>query len=69
MTDPRAKEYVAKHGRVSWEVDALPPNVLARIIRSAFRTVIDKARMNQVIMQEEKDKKKLTELAKTIGEE
>ena len=37
----RAKEYIAKHGTSCWEVDALAPDVLARLVRSAFREVMD----------------------------
>lgn len=59
MTDSRARDYVAKHGRVSWEVDALPPNVLAQIIRSAFERVVDRKAMDAVIEREERDKAQL----------
>ena len=38
-TDSRAAAYIAKHGRVSWEVDALPPEVLNKIVRRALRGV------------------------------
>ncbi len=59
MTDPRAGAYIAEHGDQSWEVDALPPNELARIIRAAFSEVIDRKAMDAVIAQEKVDKKDL----------
>jgi len=59
MTDPRADGYVARHGAESWEVDALPPNVLAQIIRAAFRRVLNKAAMDRVKAQEDTDKERL----------
>lgn len=59
ITDPRAKNYVAKFGNSSWEVDALPPNVLTRLITGAFTAIIDKAKMDAVKAQEEKDKELL----------
>lgn len=59
MTDPRAAGYVATHGEESWEVDALPPNVLTAIIRTAFRAVINTRAMTAVKRQEEADKVRL----------
>lgn len=66
MTDPRAGEYVAEHGNSSWEVDALPPEVLAQIIRDAFLEVIDQDKMDAIIEQEEKDKAELTKAVEKI---
>lgn len=56
VTDSRAAEYIAKHGAQSWEVDALPPNVLQQIIRSAFSKIVDKAKMDAVIAKEDSEK-------------
>jgi len=56
MSDPRAEGYVARHGDESWEVDALPPNVLADIIREAFVEIVDQDVMDEVIAREERDK-------------
>lgn len=66
MTDPRAADYVAEHGNESWEVDALPPNVLAQLIRDAFRRVIDRRLMNEVIAKEDVDKVSLTRAVKRL---
>lgn len=41
MTDSRAAAYVAKHGELSWELDALRPNVLADLIKSAIKRRLD----------------------------
>ena len=59
ITDPRAADYIAKFGAKSWEVDALPPNVLTRLIRAAFLKHIDIAQMNEVKKREETDKELL----------
>ncbi len=70
ITDPRAAEYIAKHGESSWEVDALPPKILNNLIRRAFENVIDQDKMDEIIKSEEYDKKKLRGLTKsTDGEE
>jgi len=59
LSDSRADAYIAKFGTSSWEVDALPPNELAKIIRSSFRSIIDIDLMNEVREEEEKDKELL----------
>jgi len=61
--DPRAKEYILKHGSNSWEVDALPPDVLSKIICKAFNKIIDKKKMDIIIQKEETDKRSLRKLA------
>jgi len=64
IADPRADAYIAKFGEHSWEVDALPPNILTNLIRGAFAKVIDKKLMDVVKTQEEKDKKRLRAMVK-----
>jgi len=59
ITDPRAKGYIAKFGNTSWEVDALNPDVLHKIIRKAIDELIDAVKFNAKIEQEGKDRKKL----------
>jgi hypothetical protein len=66
MSDSRAAAYVAEHGDESWEVDALPPNVLTQIITDAFDGVLDREKMQEVIEREEEGKEKLREAALTI---
>jgi hypothetical protein len=59
VTDPRAAQFMAKHGGSSWEVDALPPDVLQQIIHHAFASIIDTNQLEQVLVKEESDKKEL----------
>lgn len=61
LTDPRSKLYVRKHGSSSWEVDALPPEVLTSIITKELEKLIDWKKMKAVIAKEELDKRKLRE--------
>lgn len=56
MSDSRAAAYVERHGDESWEVDALPPNVLQDLIREAFDEVIDRPLMDEIMEREETDK-------------
>lgn len=41
ITDSRAKSYIRRFGRTSWELDALEPQVLERMIQDEFRQYID----------------------------
>ena len=62
MTDPRAKWYIKKYGSMSWEVDALPPEVMQRIVNDSIREYVDNDMMEKIKVQEEKDKRKLKRL-------
>jgi hypothetical protein len=66
MTDPRAAEYVDKHGATSWEVDALPPDVLDDTIRQELDEIVDRELMDAVVEQEEKDKALLRDAVKSL---
>lgn len=56
VTDPRAANYIAQHGNHSWEVDALPPNVLTKLIQAEIDQYLDVDKMELVKEQEERDK-------------
>lgn len=66
VSDSRAKAYIEKYGDSSWEVDALPPQVLAKIIRTALIDVTDMDAMESVKAQEKLDKKRLRDAAKAL---
>jgi len=66
LSDSRAKVYIEKYGTRSWEVDALPPRELQRIIRNAFQEVIDRDKMAAVVAREEADKVKLREAFQSL---
>lgn len=66
VTDSRARVYIEKYGDQSWEVDALDPATLQKIIRSAFKGVIDEVRMYAIRAQEERDKDSLRKAARRI---
>jgi hypothetical protein len=66
MTDSRAVAYVNKFGNQSWEVDALPPNVLAQLVRDAFDQEIDVELMDKVKAREEADKQALRKAAEKL---
>jgi len=59
INDPRATAYIREFGNSSWEVDALPPQVLNDLIREAFEGIIDSDLMDTIKRKEEADKRKL----------
>lgn len=67
LSDSRAKEYVANYGRASWEVDALPPDVMINLVNSTIKQYVDVEKMNKVIKKESEDMKQLEEFAKQLG--
>lgn len=66
LSDPRAEEYIKKFGPHSWEVDALPPNVLTSLIKVAFDGAIDMPLMNAIKAKEEAHKKHLLRVTEEI---
>lgn len=70
LTDSRAAAYIEQHGEFSWEVDAIPPEELQRLIRVAFTEVVDLDAMREIITQEKEDKKKLRRaVAELVGKD
>lgn len=65
MTDPRSDKYVKKHGHISYEVDALPPNILNQIVSQNVENHIDMSIFNEVLAEEEEQKKQLTAIAES----
>lgn len=59
LSDSRARKYVDKYGTHSWELDALPPNVLAATIEAAIVRRIDKSKWVLRKEQEQIYRKKL----------
>lgn len=66
LSDSRAEKYIAKHGAQSWEVDALPPDVLDRVIREALDEVVDDDLMQAWLDREAEDKKAIRKAANEI---
>lgn len=56
MSDSRAKKYVEEHGKSSWEVDALPPPELGKLIRAELDQLVDRDMMDKIMRQEDADK-------------
>ena len=67
ITDSRAKGYINEFGNESWEVDALPPDVMNDLVNSTIKQYVDVEKMNMIKKQEINDMKQLEEFAKKLG--
>ena len=52
-TDSRAESYIAKFGAKSWELDALDPTVIDRLIADEIESLIDEDRWNAAMSREQ----------------
>lgn len=68
VTDARFIEYKRKYGVSSWELDALPPNILAELARTELDRYIDKTAWKKWHASVEKSRKKLRALADGYAE-
>ena len=55
ITDPRAKWYIEKYGKTSWELDALPPKELIRLAENAVKSIINIDLYNLMLDKEQSD--------------
>jgi hypothetical protein len=61
MTDPRADWYIEKYGKISWELDALKPDVLATLAEEGIMRYLDYDLYEEWLTKENVHKKKLKE--------
>jgi len=61
ITDPRAKWYISEYGNTSWELDALPPRELIRLVEEAVLEIIDLGLYEDMLRKEQEDIAKLKE--------
>lgn len=70
VTDSRAKKYIERFGRSSWELDAVEPTALAQMVRTAILSVRDEEMWAASVRREEYErgllKNILTDLKKKI---
>ena len=59
ISDSRAAAYIEEHGNESWEVDALPPDVMIEIIERAIQKWEDPRIKASVLRKERKDIREL----------
>ena len=52
LSDSRARDYVAMHGKESWELDALTPDVIGKLIKAEVNSLIDVSAWNRVLEEQ-----------------
>jgi hypothetical protein len=62
-TDPRSRKFISEHGSTSWEVDALPPQVLNSILTTAIKKNLNGKMYDKILAQEKVMVKKLKQLS------
>lgn len=60
LTDSRATSYIAKHGRHSWELDALEPTVLVDMIQRTVDAHRDGDQWSDAVREQEAEREILT---------
>jgi hypothetical protein len=66
LSDSRAAAFIAKYGRSSWEVDALPPRVLQELISDAIESYLDLELMEKIEERERLDKERLRDAVRAL---
>jgi hypothetical protein len=66
-TDARFTAYAAEHGEDVWELDALPPDVLAGLVRGALTNLVDPHTLRAVLRQEARDKVQLRKAVASLN--
>lgn len=67
VTDPRFKDYVTVWGDKSWELDALEPKVLARLVEDRIKLFIDQDLWDEVEEEEDNHQEALMKIANEWG--
>ncbi len=67
ITDSRAEGYIKKHGRESWELDALDPKVLTDLIEKTVLSYRDDDEWRSACRVEERHRRALIKIAEDIS--
>ena len=62
MKDPRTKGYITQHGSGSWELDALPPDVLTKIVEFEIEKLLDVKKFEKILKLEKNERSKLRDM-------
>lgn len=66
ITDSRAQGYIAEYGRSSWELDALEPAVLEKLLDKTIAKYRDKALWEEMVEEEQTHVRSLERVAKKL---
>jgi len=62
ITDTRAEAYIAKYGMQCWELDAIEPKELQRLVIESIKKYVDEDQWKNSLKQQEEDKEELKEV-------
>ena len=68
ITDKRAAAYIRQHGMKSWELDALSPSTLDKLIEKHILELRDVDLWEEKIQEEQTDREALEEVADKMEE-
>jgi len=63
MTDPRAQGYIAQYGNSSWELDALDPKVLRKLVETRVAKYRDDKLFNKMLATENEERETLATMS------
>lgn len=66
LTDSRAADYVARYGNSSWELDALEPKVITKLVEKHIRAHIDVDKWAERVAQLKAEEAKLDDVIATL---
>lgn len=66
ISDPRAKEYIKKHGNTSWELDAIDPMLLQEIAEEGILEYLDQSKYDSIVKREKEEAKALKGFADSL---
>jgi hypothetical protein len=64
ITDSRATAYISEYGNESWELDALEPAVLEKLVRKSISDIVNKDLMDEATQEQARHRKTLATVAK-----
>lgn len=67
VTDSRAAAYIEKFGDKSWEVDALPPRELNRLVDDEIRALVDVPKYEAMVAEENRQRELLKKAVSKIS--
>jgi hypothetical protein len=69
ITDSRAQDYIKKFGEASWELDALDPEEIQRLIVENIKFHLDEKKFNKSLSKENRECKKILKFIEGYGGE
>lgn len=66
LTDSRCAAYIEQYGNKSWELDALPVEVMHKLIVDSIQSYVDDDRWDEVMEEEKAGQEKIRRLAKKL---